>query len=391
MLKDNRSFPYPAMVALLVILLLVQVVVGVTCNNRQEQKREFRIGVIAPITGNIPEVGQSTIDAANLVAREINTAGGLDINGESWEVVLIAEDNQDRAEVTASAALKLINQQNVIAIIGPQASRNAIPASMVAERTKIPMISPWSTDPETTLNKKWVFRVAFVDSFQGKVMARFAHEELGAQKVAVLFDIASDYNRELAEFFKASFEDFGGEVVAFESYTTDAPDVTEQMLRIKESGAEVLFLPNYYKEVPEQVRVAREVGVEAKIIGSDSWCQIASADRAIVEGSFFSTHYAVDIADEKAQAFVTKYREAYGRDPDDVAALTYDAFGLLFEAVRLQGKVNPDAVRDGLAAIELYHGVTGTMEYKGTGDPVKSAVILQIKEGRFVFYSRAEP
>ncbi len=222
-------------------------------------------------------------------------------------------------------------------------------------------------------------------------MARFAQEELGAQTAAVLFDIASDYNRDLAEFFKSSFEELGGEVVAFESYTTDAPDVAEQLSVIKESGAEVLFLPNYFYEVPRQVRQAQEIGIKAHIIGSDSSATIESADRTLVEGSFFSALYAADTLDEKSQAFVAKYRESYGRDPNDIAALTYDAFGLLFEAVRSQGKVDPDAVRDGLAAIQLYAGMTGTFEYRDTGDPVKSVVILQVTEKRFVFHLRVEP
>jgi len=163
------------------------------------------------------------------------------------------------------------------------------------------------------------------------------------------------------------------------------------MARIKESGADVLFLPNYYNEVLQQVGQAREMGIKAQIIGGDTWSSIQGADRSAVEGSYFSTHYAVDVADEKAQGFVTRFWEAYGRDPEDNAALTYDSFGLLFKAVKDQGKVDPDAIRDGLAAI-VYRGVTGIIEYGiGSGDPLKSAVIMEIKDGNFVFHSRAEP
>jgi len=372
------------------LLILNLLVVGLACAGQEEQP-ELRIGLIAPITGNIPEVGQSSVDSANLIVNEVNQAGGLEVAGKRYKIVLLIEDSEDKAEVTTSKALSLINQQNVIAIVGPQASRNAIPASIVAEVTKIPMISPWSTHPETTRNKKWVFRVGYMDTFQGQVMARFAREELGADKVAVLYDIASEYNRDLTEVFAPSFESLGGEVV-LESYTTDNPDVSEQLVRIKESGAEVLFLPNYHTEVPDQVRAARELGIKATVLGSDTWPLIQDADREVVEGAFFNAHFAADIADEHAQRFISSYRSAYGRDPDDVAALTFDAFGLLFKAVQDEGKVDPDAIRDGLDTITGYAGVTGSISYGGVGgDPVKSVNLLQIKDGKFVFHSRVEP
>jgi len=373
------------------ILSLNILVVGLACGGQDEQP-EFRVGLIAPITGNIPEVGQSSVDSANLIVNEVNQAGGLEVAGRKYKIVLLIEDNEDKADVTTSKALSLINQQNVIAIVGPQASRNAIPASIVAEVAKIPMISPWSTNPETTRNKKWVFRVGYIDPFQGQVMARFAREDLGVDKVAVLYDIASEYNRGLTEVFAPFFESLGGEVVALESYTTDAPDVSEQLARIRESGAEVLFLPNYHTEVPDQVRAAREMGIEATVLGSDTWALIQDADREVVEGAFISAHFAVDIADEHAQRFISSYRAAYGRDPDDVAALTFDAFGLLFKAVQDQGKVDPDAIRDGLDTITGYGGVTGSISYDGVGgDPVKSVNLLQIKDGEFVFHSQVEP
>ena len=161
-------------------------------------------------------------------------------------MVLLIEDNEDKAEISASKALKLANQSEAVALVGPQASRNAIPASRVAERVQIPMISPWSTNPQTTLNKKWVFRAGFIDPFQGRVLARFVRDQLEAKTAAVIFDVASVYNRDLANVFKSSFEGLGGEIVAFETYTADAPDITQQLSRVKDSGAEVLFLPNYH-------------------------------------------------------------------------------------------------------------------------------------------------
>ena len=373
----------------LILAIVLGLVLGTGCEPAIKAEKTIKIGVIAPITGSIPVVGQSTVNAAKLAVQEVNAAGGLEVGGQKIKVELFVEDNQDKKETAISAAQRLINQSGVVAIIGPQASRNAIPAATIAEESRIPMISPWSTNPETTAGKEYVFRVAFIDPFQGRVMARFAVEELGSERAAVLYDVASEYNRGIAEIFKQVYEDAGGKVVAFETYTTGEKDFKTQLTAIKASGAQVLFLPNYYNEVPLQIKQARELGVEATIIGADAWGQIKVADLANMEGLFFSTHY--DSASPSAQQFVAAYQAAYGEVPDDVAALTYDAFGMLFEALRSQGKTDPEAIRNGLASISHYEGVTGTMEYKGTGDPVKSAVILQIKEGQFHFYRLAEP
>ena len=372
------------------MLLALALLVLVSCG-KPPVEQTIKIGVIAPLTGSIPAVGQSTVNAAQLAVREVNDAGGLEVGGQKLKIELFIEDNQDKKETAVGVAQKLINQTGVVALIGPQASRNAIPVAAVAEEAHVPMISPWSTNPQTTAGKRYVFRAAFIDPFQGRVMARFAVEELKAEKAAVLYDVASEYNKGIAEIFKQVFEEAGGRVVAFESYTTGETDFRPQLTAIRDAGAQVLFLPNYYNEVPSQVRQARELGVQAAIIGSDSWGQIEAADLAEMEGMYFSTHYAPDIASPAAQKFISAYQAAYGQLPDDVAALTYDSFGLLFQAIRSQGKADSESIRNGLASISHYEGVTGVMEYKGSGDPVKSAVILQIKGGRFQFYRLAEP
>lgn len=385
----RRSFCLRIGLALVLSLNLIGGLVA--CGPKTTQETEIRIGVIAPLTGDIANVGQSTVEAANLAVQAVNSAGGLDLGGQKKKVVLVIEDDKDMAEAAVSAAKKLFNQENVVALVGPQASRNAIPVAKVAEEAQIPMISPWSTNPETTLGKQYVFRVAYIDPFQGRVMARFAIEELGYQKAAVLYDIASAYNKGIAEIFKQVFEEAGGQVVAFESYTTGEQHFDRQLERIKESGADLLFLPNYYNEIPTQARQARRLEINATMIGSDTWGGLEPSDRAELEGAYFSTHYAPDIANEQAQTFIKAYQQAYGRVPDDVAALTYDAFGLLFQAIQSQGQADSESIRNGLSSIRRYTGITGTMEFQGTGDPVKSAVVLQIKDSQFVFYKLASP
>ena len=376
---------------LLAVMLLGIGLLLTGCSDESPGDKEFRVGLIAPISGQIPELGLATVEAAKLAVREVNDRGGLLIDDEWYRVVLLVEDNEDNPEQSVSAALRLINQQNVSAIVGPQASRNAIPVARYAEYANIPMISPSSTNPETTRYKEWVFRVAIVDTFQGRLMARFAFEELGLRKAAVLYDISSEYNRHLAEVFREEFKDLGGGIVAFELYTRDVPDVTEQLRRIKMARPEALFLPNYYSEVPQQARLARKLGIEAQLLGTDSWSQILPEERKAVEGAFFTTHYAVDRDDGQLLGFRARYRQAYSREPNEVAALTYDAFGILFEAARRHGGVEPQGLRDAINTLDSYDGITGNIEFRGSGDPVRSAVLVEVKDGEFGFSKWVEP
>jgi branched-chain amino acid transport system substrate-binding protein len=358
----------------------------------------IKVGLNVELTGSIPVVGESSKNAAELAVKEVNDAGGLDVGGTKYTIELLVEDNEDKAESAAAVAQKLATS-GVLAMIGPNASRNAIPASVVAESSQMLMISPWSTNPKTTLvgdttdPKKYVFRAAFIDDFQGVVAAKFAKDELKTAAPAVLYDVASEYNKGIAEVYKKALEDSGVQVVAFETYTTGDKDFSAQLTKIKDAGADSLFLPNYYSEVPLQVQQAHKVGFTGAILGSDSWgnLELMTLCGAECEGYYFTTHYAPDIATPKAQAFIQAYEAAYSKTPDDVAALTYDSFGLLFQAIQAAGTVDRQAVRDALASITSFEGVTGNMQFTGTGDPVKSAVILQVKEGKFVYFTNAAP
>ena len=386
-------------VFLLSLVLSISMILS-ACGGAGSSAATIKVGGIGELTGDIPAVGASFKNAAEMAVKEINDAGGLDVGGKKYQIDFTIEDNAGKADQSASAAQKLITQNNVIAIIGPNASRYAIPASEIAESNKTVLISPWSTNPQTTLDaktgqpKKYVFRAAFIDPFQGRVVAKFALDNLKAKNAAVLYDIASDYNKGIAEFFKQTFEENGGKVVAFETYTTGDKDFTAQLTKIKDTNPDVIFLPNYYSEVPLQIQQAHRLGITAPFLGSDSWgsAELLTLCGADCEGYYFSTHYAADNATPVAKKFIDAYKAKYGNTPDDVAALTYDSFGLLWEALKSAGKVDRQAVRDALAKIPNYEGVTGTMQFKeGSGDPIKSAVILQIKDGKFNFFANANP
>lgn len=363
-------------------------------------EQTIKVGVVAELTGDIPAVGASCKNAAEMAVQEINDAGGLEVGGRKYKIELFIEDNAGKADQSAATAQKLITQQNVVAIIGPNASRYAIPASEIAESAKVVLISPWSTNPKTTLDaktnqpKKYVFRAAFIDDFQGRVVARFALDNLKAKKAAVLYDVASDYNKGIAEFFKKTFEESGGTVVAFETYTTGDKDFSAQLTKIKNANPDVVFLPNYYSEVPLQIQQGKRLGINVPFLGSDSWGseELIKLCGTECEGYYFSTHYAADNATPVAKKFIDGYKAKYGSTPDDVAALTYDSFGLLWTALKAAGKVDRQAVRDAMAKVPKYEGVTGSMQFQeGSGDPIKSAVILQIKGDKFVWFANANP
>jgi branched-chain amino acid transport system substrate-binding protein len=359
-----------------------------------------KIGLIAELTGDVPAVGASCRNAAEMAVKEINDAGGLDLMGKKYKVKLYIEDNAGKADQSASSAQKLIAQQNVLSIIGPNASRYAIPASEVAESSKVVLITPWSTTPKTTLDsktgapKKYVFRACFIDPFQGQVLAKFALDNLKLKKAAVLYDVASEYNKGIAEVFKETFEKNGGKIVAFETYTTNDKDFSAQLTKIKRTDPALIFLPNYYSEVPLQIQQAKRVGLSVPFVGSDSWgsAELLKLCGQDCESFYFSTHYAADNATPSAKRFIAAYQKMYGTVPDDVAALTYDSFGLLWQAIRSAGKPEREAVRNALAGIQKFEGVTGNMQFReGSGDPIKSAVILQIKGGKFNFFANANP
>lgn len=384
--------------AVLIILLLILSLGISSCG--KEDSSQIKIGVIAELTGDVPAVGASCKNAAEMAVAEINDAGGIQLGDKKYRIKLLIEDNAGKADQSASSAQKLITQQKVTAIVGPNASRYALPAAEIAETSKVILITPWSTAPKATLDsrtgasKKYVFRACFIDPFQGRVLAKFALDNLKLKKAAVLYDVASEYNKGIAEFFKEVYEQNGGKVVAFETYTTNDKDFSSQLTKIKQAGPDVIFLPNYYSEVPLQIQQAKRLGITVPFIGSDSWGseELVKLCGKDCNDYYFSTHYAADASTDATRKFIASYKTKYGTTPDDVAALTYDSFGLLWQALKTAGKNDRQAVRDALAKIPQYEGVTGNMQFKeGSGDPVKSAVILKIKDGKFTWFANAKP
>ena len=366
------------------------------------RKTVIKVGINAPITGDIPKVGEGTKYAAQMWLQDIEKAGGIEVGGKKYTVELVIEDNEAKAESAVKANTKMITEDEVLVIVGPQSSKQAVPAGDVANNYETPMITPWSTNPDSTKDRPFVFRGCFLDPFQGPVLANFITEEFKYTKAAVLYDVASDYPKGLAEFFREAWEKIHGadSVVAYESFTTKDTDFSSQLSKITKSGAQVLFTPQYYNEVALIVPQAHELGWTGPIVGSDSW---GSAETVTLCGEdcyglFFSTHYAAAGAKGATKEFIKRYEKKYGYTPDDVAALTWDSLRLVQAAIEnsgtISGKIKKDrkAVRDALAKIKNFKGITGDMTFTEEGDPIKCAVIVRISDkGEYEFYKSVCP
>jgi branched-chain amino acid transport system substrate-binding protein len=364
--------------------------------------KTIKIGINAPMTGDIPKVGEGSKFAAEMWLEDIKAAGGLEVGGKKYPIELVIEDNESKAESAVKVNTKMITEDEVLFIVGPQSSKQAIPAGEVANNYKTPMISPWSTNPDTTKDRPFVFRGCFLDPFQGPVLANFIKEEFGFSKAAVLYDVASDYPKGLAEFFKEAWEKVNGpgSVVAFESFTTKDADFSSQLTKIIKSGAEVLFTPQYYNEVALIVQQAHELGWNKPIVGSDSWGSAETVELCGKDcyGLFFSSHYAAAEAKGATKAFIDRYNKKHGYVPDDVAALTWDALGLVQTAIqscsKITGNVEKDrqCIRDAMAKIKEFNGITGKMTFTEDGDPIKCAVLVKISDkGEYEFYKSVCP
>lgn len=361
-----------------------------------------KIGFNLPLTGDIPKVGESSKRAAEMLKEDINSQGGLEVGGQKYMLEFIYEDNESKADSAVNVALKLIERDQVMAIVGPNSSKQAVPAGGTCDDNQTPMISPWSTNPDATLDRPWVFRAAFLDPFQGPVAVDFATKTFGAKTAAVLFDISNDYSKGLAEIFKADFEQKhgAGTVLAFESHGTKDQDFSAQLTKIIAAKPDFIFLPDNYNQVALILKQAHDLGWAGPVMGADAWgsAELMTLCGDDCKGQYFSTHYAAAGAQGATKVFIDRYKAKYNETPDDVAALTWDATNIVLLAIQNAGKVESNirkqraAIREAMAAIPSFEGITGSMKFDEQGDPIKCAVVVKISdEGEFVFTEQVCP
>lgn len=358
------------------------------------------LGLNLELTGDIQAVGASSKNAAELFREQTSAAGGIKIGDAALPLEMVIRDNAANPMQSASIAQELIAKNGVVAVIGPNSTACALPAADIAESLKCVMISPWSTDVRTTMDqasgvpKRYVFRSCFTDPFQARVLARFARSQLDANRAAVLYEADTEVTRSQAELFRDTFAADGGEVVAFQSCRPGQSDFAAELAAIREAAPDILYIPAYYTDVPNIARQARAAGLTVPLLGSDAWIgpDLLRLGGADIDGSYICRHFSPDSANPRAREFVAAYTAKYGQPPDDVAALTYDACGLIAAALSQAGSNDREALREALAKIPDYQGVTGTFRFEpGSGDPLKSASILQIKDGALRWLTDAAP
>ncbi len=349
---------------------------------------EIKIGSINPVTGEAATFGTSTKNGATLAAEEWNKAGG--VLGKQIKLVY-ADDKGDPAE-GATVFTKLIQEVKVVAIVGGITSRVALAGAPIAQAAKVPMLSPTATNEKVTEAGDYIFRSCFIDSFQGRVAAKYAIEGFKAKTAAIIFDIGNDYSKGLAENFTATFTALGGKVVTTEAHPTAAVDFKAQLTKIIRAKPDVVYIPDFYNDVALIARQIRELGYKGNLVGCDGWDspELAKIAGAAIEGGVFTNHYSKDDTRPVVQEFVAKYKARFNAEPDALGVLAYDGMNIMLDSIKRAGSTDGQAIRDALAATKL-DTVTGTITYDEKRNPVKSAVIVEMKGGAQVYRTTVNP
>jgi branched-chain amino acid transport system substrate-binding protein len=375
-------------------------------------KEELVVGEYGSLTGGDADFGQSTkrgVEMAmdDLLAQKHGMIGGLPVR-------TVVEDDQGKPEEAATVVQKLVNQDRVIAVIGEVASGRSMAGGPICQAAGVPMISPSSTNPKVTQIGDYIFRMCFIDPFQGTVMAKFAAENLKIKRVAILKDVKNEYSIGLTEFFTKAFTGLGGTIITEQAYTSGDQDFRAQLTAMKAKKPEAIYLPGYYTEAGLIARQARELGIKAPILGGDGWesDQLISIGGEALEGCYYSNHFAADNPDSLLQGFLKTYRAKHdNQDPNAIVGLAYDAANVLFGAMETlyaqdpavfkglssakagtpERKAASARIRDLIAATANYKGVTGTITLDENRNATKPAVVLEIKGGKKVYNTTIYP
>ncbi|MFJ7509837.1 ABC transporter substrate-binding protein [Peribacillus simplex] len=354
----------------------------------------IKIGVNLELSGGVASYGQSIAEGLELATAEINKEG---IDGK--KIKLIKVDNKSEASEATSGAIKLTSQDQVAAIVGAATSTNSIAQVQIAQDNKVPVISPSGTSPEITFSKDklndYIFRTSFIDPFQGTVAANFATKEIKAKSAAIYIDSSSDYSKGLAAAFKEQFEKNGGKIVAEEAYIAKDTDFRSTLTRLKSAKPDFIFLPGYYEEAGLIVKQARETGLDVPFMGGDGWDSpklVEIAGAKALNNTFITNHYSSGDPDEKIQNFVSAFKAKYkDKSPNAFNALGYDTGYFLADAIKRAGSADSEKIKEALEKTADLELVTGTFTLDEKHNPIKSATILEFKEGKQVFNTKINP
>jgi branched-chain amino acid transport system substrate-binding protein len=348
-----------------------------------------KIGFFMSVTGRDASFGEVSLRGARLAVEELNAAGGV----LGRPVELVVEDNRSIAGESATAAKKLIARDRVAVLIGECSSGRTLEAAPVAQAAGVPLITPASTNPKVTQVGDCIFRVCFIDPFQGEVIAAFARRRLGLRRAALLIEAGAPYSVGLGDYFAKTFTALGGEIVVTQKYSGNDTDFRAQLTAIRAAKPDAIFLPGYYVAAGLVAQQAQQLGIAATLLGGDGFeaPQLLEIGGASMDGVYYSTHFALENTDAASRAFVAAYTQRHGSGPNGLAALTYDAVKLAADAIARAGTTEPGKLRAALAATKDFPGVTGRTTINAQRDADKDAAIITVKGGKLVFVETIRP
>jgi branched-chain amino acid transport system substrate-binding protein len=371
-------------------IVLCVVCVGPMAGCRSSSKSdEIVVGHYASMTGAEATFGQSTDNGVRMAVDEINAAGGA--GGKKFHV--ITYDDKSDAREAATAVTRLVTNDHVTAVLGEVASKLSLEGAPICQQNGVPMITPSSTNPKVTEVGDMIFRVCFIDPFQGLVCAKFARENLKAQKAAILYDQSQTYSVGLQAEFEKSFVKLGGQITTKAAYQKGEQDFTSLLTSIRSTKPDIIFLPGYYNDVGTIASQARKIGITVPLLGGDGWESpvLAKVAGDAINGCFYSNHYSPQDPSPKVQDFIQKYKKLYGNTPDSMAALGYDATQILRDAINRAGSLSGTSIAAQLAKTKDFDGVTGKITIDDHHNAVKSAVILEMKNGAPTYVTTITP
>jgi branched-chain amino acid transport system substrate-binding protein len=363
---------------------------GAAGKNTGVSGNEIPVGEYGSMTGLQATFGQSTHNGILMAADEINSAGGV----KGKKIKVISEDDQSKQEEAANTVTKLISENNVVAIIGEVASSNSLAAAPICQTNKVPMISPSSTNPEVTKKGDYIFRMCYIDPYQGKALADFAINDLKVKRAAILRDVKSDYSMGLSQFFKDEFVKLGGKIVGDQSYSNGDSDFKAQLTTIKQTDPQIIFCPGYYNDVGQIAIQLRDLGMQQPLVGGDGWesPKLFEIGGKALDGCFYSNHYHSDDPAPQVRTFVEKFKERYGTKPDALAALGYDSMKVLADAMGRASALDTRSIRDAIGSTKGFVGVTGVINMGADRNPIdKKLVVLEIKNNTTTLRATVDP
>ena len=382
------------MVVLSLVLVLLLGLITSGCNNLIKNDKEIILGANYEMTGALAAVAKQTVNGINLAIKQTNEQGGV----LGKQIKLIIADNKSEPSESANAITKLIKNDNVKLVFGSVASSNVLATVQIAHDSKIPLITATATNPSVTMEqdqvRPYVFRTCFIDPFQGEVMANFAAKSLQAKNAVMYIDSSSDYSKGLAKIFAEKFIANGGIIIGEESFLQKDQDFKSTLSKIKAINPDVVFIPAYYEEVGKIIRQAREIGIKSQLIGTDGWDDpklIEIAGLSAVEGTFFSNHYSPQDQDPKVVEFVKAYKAEYNQEPSALAVLGYDCALVVIDAIKRAGSDDPEKIRQALEETKKLQITTGLLSIDNNHNPIKSAVVVEIKNGQQIFKEKINP